>query len=186
MQTEVILKNIESFKQAVSNKIDVLLVSDADFGAQRCPFISNELYRELYKPFHKRINDWIHKNTTWKSFIHSCGAIEKLIPELIEAGFDILNPVQLSAEGMDAKLLKDKYGSKVTFWGGGVDTQKTLPFGTREEVAKQVEERIKIFSKGGGFVFNAIHNIQAKTPVENIASMIEVVKNFRLNVQEEL
>ena len=181
MQTDVILKNIESFKHAVSNKIDVLLVSDADFGTQRGPFISNELYRELYKPFHKRINDWIHKNTTWKSFIHSCGSIEKLMPELIEAGFDIINPVQLSAEGMDAKLLKDKYGSKVTFWGGGVDTQKTLPFGTREEVTRQVNERIKIFSKGGGFVFNAIHNIQEKTPVENIASMIDVVKKFRFN-----
>ena len=186
LQTEVILKNIESFKQAVSNKIDVLLVSDADFGTQRSPLIRNELYRELYMPFHKKINNWIHKNTTWKTFMHSCGAIEPLIPSLIEAGFDILNPVQLSAEGMDARLLKDKYGSKITFWGGGVDTQKTLPFGTSEEVADQVKERIKIFSKGGGFVFSAIHNIQAKTPVKNIVSMIEAIKNFRINEQDGL
>jgi uroporphyrinogen-III decarboxylase len=178
MQIEVALKNIESLKQAVSNKIDVFLVTDADFGTQRGQFISNELYNELYKPFHKKINDWIHRNTTWKTFIHSCGAVSKLIPEFIDAGFDILNPVQLSAEGMDAKLLKEKYGADIVFWGGGVDTQKTLPFGTKEEVAQQVKERIEIFSKGGGFVFNAIHNIQAKTPVENIASMIEAVKNY--------
>jgi len=179
MQTEVIMKNIESLKQAVSNKIDVLLVTDADFGTQRGQFISNELYNELYKPFHKKINDWIHKNTGWKTFIHSCGAVEKLLPEFIDAGFDILNPVQLSAEGMDAKSLKEKYGDKIVFWGGGVDTQKTLPFGTAEEVMQQVKERIEIFSKGGGFVFNAIHNIQAKTPVQNIAAMIEAVKNFK-------
>ena len=179
MQTEVSLKNIESLKQAVSNKIDVFLVTDADFGTQRGQFISNELYNELYKPFHKKINDWIHRNTAWKTFIHSCGAVEKLIPEFIDAGFDILNPVQLSAEGMDGKSLKEKYGNKLVFWGGGVDTQKTLPFGTTEEVAQQVEERVKIFSKGGGFVFNAIHNIQAKTPVENIAAMIEAVKNYK-------
>ena len=184
-QTEIILKNLESLKQAVSNKIDVLLISDADFGTQRCPFISNELYRELYKALHKKINDWIHKNTTWKTFLHTCGSIEILIPEFIEAGFDILNPVQVSAEGMDAKLLKEKYGKQITFWGGGVDTQKTLPFGTEEEVALEVEERLKIFSKGGGFVFNSIHNIQAKTPVENIASMIEIVKNFRVNSQSK-
>jgi len=182
-QSEVILKNIEGLKQAVSNKIDVLLISDADFGTQRCPFISNDLYRELYKPLHKKINDWIHKNTTWKTFLHSCGSIEVLIPEFIEAGFDILNPVQVSAEGMDAKLLKEKYGKKVIFWGGGVDTQKTLPFGSEKEVADQVQERLKIFSGGGGFVFNAIHNIQAKTPVENIAAMVETVKNFKLNSQ---
>jgi len=180
MQTEVSLKNIESLKQAVSNKIDVFLVTDADFGTQRGQFISNELYNDLYKPFHKKINDWIHKNTTWKTFIHSCGAVEKLIPEFIDAGFDILNPVQLSAEGMDAKFLKEKYGDRLVFWGGGVDTQKTLPFGTTEEVAQQVKERIEIFSKGGGFVFNAIHNIQAKTPVENIAAMMEAVKNYKI------
>ena len=106
--------------------------------------------------------------------------MEKLIPEFIDAGFDILNPVQLSAEGMDAKSLKEEYGDRIIFWGGGVDTQKTLPFGTTEEVAQQVKERIEIFSKGGGFVFNTIHNIQAKTPVENIVAMIEVVKNYKI------
>jgi len=178
-QSEIILKNMEKFKQAVSNKINVLFISGTDFGTQRGPFISNESYRELYKPFNKKINDWVHKNTSWKTFMHSCGSIEKLIPEFIEAGFDILNPVQLSAEGMDAKLLKEKYGKHVIFWGGGVDTQKTLPFGTEEEVAREVEERVKIFSKDGGFVFNSIHNIQAGTPIENIVSMIEILRRYK-------
>jgi uroporphyrinogen-III decarboxylase len=177
-QSEIIIKNLEKFKQAVSNKINVLFISGTDFGTQRGPFISNELYIKLYKPFHKKINDWVHKNTSWKIFMHSCGSIEKLIPEFISAGFDILNPVQLSAEGMDAKLLKEKYGKQIVFWGGGVDTQKTLPFGTKEEVIEEVTERLKIFSKNGGFIFNTIHNIQARTPIENINTMIETVKKY--------
>ncbi|MHB8277762.1 MAG: uroporphyrinogen decarboxylase family protein [Candidatus Humimicrobiaceae bacterium] len=180
-QSEIIIKNLEKFKQAVSNKINVLFISGTDFGTQRGPFISNELYIELYKPFHKKINDWIHKNTSWKTFMHSCGSIEKLIPEFISAGFDILNPVQLSAEGMDAKLLKEKYGKQIVFWGGGVDTQKTLPFGTKEEVIEEVTERLKIFSKNGGFIFNTIHNIQARTPIKNIVAMIETAKGFKIN-----
>lgn len=179
-QCEIALKNLEKFRQAVSNKVSVILISATDFGTQRCPFIPNELYRELYKPFHSKINDWVHKNTKWKTFMHSCGSIEKLIPEFIEAGFDILNPVQLSAEGMNASLLKEKYGEKLVFWGGGVDTQKTLPFGTKEEVICEVEERLKIFSIGGGFVFSSIHNIQAKTPIENVVAMIETVKKIKI------
>ncbi|MCG2791549.1 MAG: methyltransferase, partial [Actinomycetia bacterium] len=161
-------------------KISIIFISGTDFGTQRSLFISKDAYRELYKPLHTKVNEWVHKNTKWKTFIHSCGAIEPLISEFIEAGFDILNPIQCSAEGMDPVTLKEKYGKDIVFWGGGVDTQKTLPFGTREEVKKEVEERIKIFNKGGGFVFNTIHNIQAKTPIENVISMIEVVKNFKV------
>jgi hypothetical protein len=175
-QCEIALENFKKIYQSVSNKISVVFISGTDFGTQRGLFISKDMYRELFKPFHRKINDWVHKNTNWKTFIHSCGAIEPLIPQFIDAGFDILNPVQLSAEGMDAVYLKKKYGNKIVFWGGGVDTQKTLPFGTSEEVKEQVDKRLKVFMEGGGFVFNAVHNIQAKTPIENIISMLDVVR----------
>lgn len=170
-QCEIALKNLELIRQAVGNTVAAVFVSGTDFGTQNAPFISTDAYRELFKPFHKRVNDWMHRQTTWKSFIHSCGAVEPLIPEFIEAGFDILNPVQCSAAGMEPEQLKRKYGAKLTFWGGGVDTQKTLPFGDREEVSAQVKERLRIFGQGGGFVFNATHNIQPKSPVENVLEM---------------
>ena len=123
------------------------------------------------------VNDFIHKNSNWKVFIHSCGSIRELIPDLIDAGFDILNPVQCSAAGMDAKELKKEFGKDLVFWGGGVDTQKTIPFGTPKEVYDQVRERIKIFNDPTGMVFNTIHNIQAGTPVENILAMFEAIKD---------
>ena len=175
-QCDIAIENLKRIYQAVLNKIDVIFISGTDFGTQRGPFISNDVYRELYKPFNKRVNDWVHKNTKWKTFIHTCGSVEPLISEFIDAGFDILNPVQTSAEGMNPALLKEKYGKSIVFWGGGVDTQKTLPFGTNEDVKKDVIERLKIFGKGGGYVFNTIHNIQEKTPVENIVSMVEALK----------
>lgn len=178
-QCEVALKNFEMIYQAVADKISVVFITGTDFGTQRSPFISIDTYRELFKPFHKKINRWVHSKTKWKTFLHSCGAVEPLIPEFIDAGFDILNPVQVSAEGMNPVQLKEKYDKDLVFWGGGVDTQKILPFGTLEEVREEVEKRLKIFSKGGGFIFNAIHNIQAKTPVENVVSMIESVHNFK-------
>ena len=107
------------------------------------PSFRPKAYRELYKPFHLQINNWMHKNTTWKSFIHSCGSIKALIPDFIDAGFDILNPVQCSAADMDLPKLKQEFGERVTFWGGGVDTQRTLPFGTPEDVRKEVRERLR-------------------------------------------
>ena len=124
------------------------------------------------------MNDWVHNHTTWKTHYHCCGAIEVFIEDFIDMGVDVLNPVQLSASGMDARQLKDKYGSRITFWGGGVDTQKVLPQGTPEEVREQVKQRCEIFSKDGGYIFNTIHIIQADAPVENIAAMIETVKEF--------
>jgi len=142
------------------------------------PFIAPQTYRDLYKPFHKRVNDWVHKNTQWKTFIHSCGSVLALIEDFIEAGFDILNPVQCSASGMEPLELKKRFGGRISFWGGGVDTQRTLPFGTPEEVKKEVRERIEIFGPGGGFIFNAIHNIQARTPLENVQAMFEAVREY--------
>jgi len=176
-QCEIGLKNLACVKEAVGNRIDIIFVTGTDFGTQRGPFISPDAYRDLFQPFHKQVCDWIHGNTSWKVFIHSCGGIRPLIEDIIDSGFDILNPVQCSAEGMDAQKLKDDFGNRITFWGGGVDTQKTLPFGTSEDVYNEVSERIRIFNKGGGVVFNAIHNIQAGTPVENVLAMIEAVKD---------
>jgi Uroporphyrinogen decarboxylase (URO-D) len=175
-QCEIALENMKLFYQAVGNKIEVVYISGTDFGTQNAPFISSETYRELYMPYQKKLNDWVHESTDWKTFMHSCGAIEPLIPDFIEAGWDILNPVQISAAGMDAESLKNKYGDKITFWGGGVDTQQTLPFGTPEEVYDHIKEQIKIFSKGGGFVFNSIHNVQAQTPIENMVAMFNALK----------
>jgi uroporphyrinogen-III decarboxylase len=129
-------------------------------------------------PFYKELNAWIHRNTPWRTFKHSCGAVEKLIPSFLESGFDILNPVQCSAAGMGPEHLKSTYGDRVVFWGGGVDTQQVLPYGTPAEVREQVLRRCEIFAQGGGFVVNTVHNIQAQTPVENIVAMIEAVHDF--------
>ena len=184
-QCEIALQNLKMISEAVGNKIDVIFVSGTDFGTQNSQFISVQTYRELYKPFHSKVNGWIHKNTNWKTFIHSCGSIEPFINDFIEAGFDILNPIQCSAANMDPYFLKQKYGRRICFWGGGIDTQKTLPFGTPEKVKEEVKNRLTIFSKEGGYVFNTIHNIQAKTPVENILSMFEAVKQFNNKVEEK-
>jgi uroporphyrinogen-III decarboxylase len=130
-------------------------------------------------PFHLRVNDWIHSHTSWKTFIHTCGSIVALMPDLIEAGFDIFNPVQCSAAGMDPQTLKARFGDKVTFWGGGVDTQQTLPFGTPDQVRAEVRERIEILGPGGGFVFNTIHNVQAGVPTENLVALYKTVQEYR-------
>jgi hypothetical protein len=177
-QCEIALENLPRIYAAVGDRVTVAWVSGTDFGAQNNCFISPKAFRSLYKPFYKRVNDWIHENTPWKTFIHSCGSILPIIPDIIEAGFDILNPVQTSAANMDPTVLKTRFGEHVTFWGGGVDTQRTLPFGTPDEVRAQVRERLDIFGKGGGFVFNPIHNVQAKVPVENLLAMYETVREY--------
>jgi len=177
-QCDIAIENLERVYEAVENRPTVVWISGTDFGAQNGPFISPKSYRRLYMPHYKRITDWIHTHTTWKVFVHCCGSIVPLIPDFIESGFDILNPVQTSADNMDAQVLKDRFGEQVTFWGGGVDTQKTLPFGTPEEVREQVRERLQVFGKNGGFVFNPIHNVQALVPVENILAMYESVQEF--------
>jgi len=176
-QCEIALGNLERVHQAVGSRIEVIFITGADFGAQRGPLISPDAYRDLFQPVHSRLCDWIHDHTPWKIFIHSCGGIRPLIEDIIAAGFDALNPVQCSAEGMEPEKLKEDYGSRLTFWGGGVDTQRTLPFSTPEEVYREVCERISIFNRGGGFVFNAIHNIQTGTPVENVIAMIDAIRD---------
>jgi hypothetical protein len=180
-QIEIALKNLARIHAVVGENVDAVFTCGTDFGTQTSSFCSVDTFRELYMPYYKQVNDWIHLNTTWKIFKHSCGAVEKFINSFIDAGFDILNPVQCSASGMDPERLKSLYGGQIVFWGGGVDTQKVLPFGKPEEVRIQVLERCRIFSQNGGFVFNPIHNIQAKTPVDNIVAMINAVHEFNGN-----
>jgi uroporphyrinogen-III decarboxylase len=137
-----------------------------------------DTFNELYKPYYKKINDWIHAHTGWKTFKHCCGAMETMMEGFIESGFDIINPVQWTAEGMEPRKLKEKYGGRIVFWGGGVDTQKTLPFGTPEEVREEVLRSCEVFAPDGGFVFNTIHNIQAGTPVQNVVAMVDAIREF--------
>lgn len=180
VQCEYALWNIERLAEAVGNRVQVVFVSGTDFGHQRGQFLSVQTYRDMYKPYHRAVNAKIHELTGWKTFIHSCGAVYPLIPEFIDAGFDVLNPVQCSATEMDPRRLKREFGRDIVFWGGGVDTQKTLPFGTPEEVYREVRERIDIFfADRTGFVFNTIHNIQSNVPVENIRAMFRAVDDAR-------
>ena len=177
-QYEIGLENLKLMHEAVGAAVDAFFLCGTDFGTQTSAFCSVKTFRELYFPYYEKVNRWIHENTKWKVFKHSCGSVERFIPSFIEAGFDILNPVQCSATGMDPDALKTNYGDRITFWGGGVDTQQVLPFGTPEEVRKQVLERCRIFSRNGGFVFNTIHNVQARTPVNNIVAMLKAVHEF--------
>jgi hypothetical protein len=177
-QTDIAIENLKKLNEAAGQFVDVIFICGTDFGTQTGTFCSPETFKELYMPYYMKLNDWIHKNTCWKTFKHSCGSVVSLMDLFIEAGFDIINPVQCSATGMDAKNLKDKFGDRIVFWGGGVDTQNLLPFGTPNEIRKQVLERCEIFSENGGYVFNAIHNVQANIPVENIIAMIDAVHEF--------
>jgi hypothetical protein len=177
-QTEINLANLKRIYAAVGNRVSVAHLTGTDFGAQNGPLVSPQTYRSLFLPFHKQVNDWVHRNTSWKTFIHSCGSVWALVDDFIAAGFDILNPVQCSAAHMNPFDLKRKFGSRMTFWGGGVDTQSTLPFGSPQEVRAEVRERIRAFGAGGGFVFNAVHNIQALVPAENVLAMYRTAREY--------
>jgi hypothetical protein len=177
-QLEVGLENLKKTYRALGNSFDVLFVCGTDFGTQTSQFCSAATFRDLWLPCYAALNDWVHRHTKWKTFKHSCGAIVPLLPSIIESGFDIINPVQCSAAEMEARGLKQRFGDRIVFWGGGVDTQRVLPFGTKEEVRRQVAQRCEVFSEQGGFVFDAIHNVQALTPVENIAAMLDAVREF--------
>lgn len=175
-QCDIALANLERLHGVVGDHVTAVMVTGTDFGMQTGPFISPKTYRDLFYPFHKQVNDWIHQHTSWKTFIHTCGSVMALMEDFIAAGFDILNPVQCSACDMDPAELKRRFGDRITFWGAGVDTQRTLPFGTPADVRREVRQRLKTFGPGGGFVFSAIHNIQPRTPVENVLAMFETVR----------
>jgi len=175
-QCEIGLANLEKYYQAVGDRVTAVMISGTDFGAQHGPFISPATYRKLFQPFHRQVNDWVHRHTPWKIFIHTCGSVRDLLPDLCDAGFDILNPVQTSAARMDPAELKREFGSRLVFWGGGLDTQRVLPFGSPREVTDQVRERLRTFGAGGGFVFNTVHNVQARVPVENVLALYQAVR----------
>jgi hypothetical protein len=177
-QSEIAIENLSRLYSVVGNKVNAVFMCGTDFGTQSSTFCSPEQFDEMWLPYYKRMNDWIHENTQWKTFKHSCGAVETFMDSFIRAGFDIINPVQINATGMDPKKLKEKYGRDLVFWGGGVDTQQMLPFGTPAEVREQVLRTCEIFNKNGGFVFNTVHNTQANVPVENIVAMLEAIKEF--------
>lgn len=177
-QCEVGIANLARIHARVGSQVEAVFLCGTDFGTQTSAFCSKATFDELWLPYYRRVCGWVHANTTWKCFKHSCGSVERFIPSFIEAGFDILNPVQCSATGMEPEHLKRTYGDRITFWGGGVDTQHTLPFGTPAEVREQVLGRCEVFARGGGFVFNSIHNIQAGTPVANVVAMIDAVREF--------
>lgn len=177
LQTEITLKNMQLYKEAVGNKIEVMIHTGTDFAHQNGLLISRDFYRELFMPFHRKVNDWIHENTEWKTFIHTCGSVSELIPDIIEAGFDILNPVQVSAVNMDAEMLKEKFGKDIVFWGGGCDPQIKLPLGTAEEVYEETKRNAEIFSRGGGFVGGNVHNLQYEVPTENFLAEVKALKD---------
>jgi len=175
--TEIYLESIRRYLDAVGEYIDVFTFWD-DVCGQNGWLISPDLYVGLIKPRQRRLFDAIRRGTDAKIFYHGCGAVFDLIPHLIEIGVDILNPVQVSARGMDSRRLKERYGKDVTFWGGGVDTQGVLPFGTPEQVREEVKRRIDDLAPGGGFVFNAVHNIQAFVPPANIVAAFDAAFEY--------
>lgn len=178
-QTEIALHNLARYWEFIGGNVDVVFLCGTDFGTQTSTFCSPEQFDEIWLPYYRQINDWIHTHTTWKTMKHSCGAVESFMPHFIEAGFDIINPVQVNAAGMDPVQLKKNYGKDLVFWGGGVDTQQVLPYAKPEEVKEEVKKLIEIFGQDGGFVFNTVHNIQANVPVENLVAMIETINNYK-------
>jgi uroporphyrinogen decarboxylase len=176
--TDSIITAQTCFLKEVGDLIDLHFTAD-DLAGQKAPLISPGLYRRMIKPRWARIIQAIKGLTRAKIFYHGCGATEAFIPDLIEIGVEIINPVQVSAAGMDTAGLKRKYGNHLSFWGGGCDTQKVLPYGTPGEVRREVEQRIRDLAPGGGFVFNPVHNIQPMVPVENIVAMFETARSWR-------
>ena len=165
------------FLAEVGDVVDVIMIGD-DLAGQKGPLFSPSIYRSLIKPRQKRLVQYIKSRTPAKIWYHSCGAVVEYIPDLLDNGIDILNPVQISAKGMDPAKLKAEYGDKLAFWGGAIDSQHVLPRGTPEEVRESIRRNIEAFKPGGGYVFNNVHNIQADVPPENILAMYDAALEF--------
>jgi uroporphyrinogen decarboxylase len=160
------------FLDEVGDVVDVIMIGD-DLAGQNGPLFNPRIYRHIVKPRHKRLVQYIKSRTSAKIWYHTCGACMDLIPEIIDNGADILNPVQVSARNMDPSELKRRFGRQIAFWGGGVDAQQILPCGTPSEVAENVRRNLTAFMPGGGYVFNNVHNIQGEVPPENILAMYD-------------
>jgi uroporphyrinogen decarboxylase len=171
------LSTLEKVCRAVGDVADIIRFGD-DLGMTSGPFMSPEIYRQLFKPRHKILCDYVKAHSSMHTFIHSCGSISLLMPDLIDAGIEIFNPVQTNSAGMEPRFLKKEFGKDCTFWGGGVETVGMLNEGNPEQIREQVLERLEIFSKGGGYVFNTVHNILPDVPPQNIIAMFEAVREF--------
>jgi len=168
---------LERVCRAVGDVADVLRFGD-DLGTNGGPFMSPAIYRKLFKPRHAMLCDYVHRHSGMKTFLHSCGSIRALMPDLIEAGYDVINPVQTDCRGMDADGLKTDFGQAICFWGGGCDTRHVLPRGTPQEVKDHVKRRLDVFMPGGGFVFNTVHNILPEAPPQNVVAMYEAIEEW--------
>jgi len=166
----------EEILPLVGRYVQIIKMGD-DLGSQNGSLINPELYKKMIKPRHKEIFSFIKRRTNAKLYLHSCGAIYEFIPNIIECGVDVLNPIQISAKGMDTKRLKQKFGDKLSFWGA-IDTQRVLAFGTPEDVEEEVKRRIGDLAPGGGYVLSSVHNIQANVPPENIVAMFEAARKY--------
>ena len=178
-QSDIALHNLAKVNQIAGDCIDVLFVCGTDLGTQDSQFCSAEALSNLHGKAYRKINDWIHRHTGWKTFKHCCGAIVPLMETFIDCGFDIINPVQINAADMDPAFLKKEFGDRITFWGGGIDTQQVLQLGTPQQVKAQVRQLCDIFGAGGGFVFNTVHNLQANVPVENAFALMDTLCELR-------
>jgi uroporphyrinogen-III decarboxylase len=175
-QAESIVENLQLFHEAVGDRI-IANYFGQDFGTQMGEMISPEMFRELMAPAYRTVFAWVHTHTNWKVFFHCCGSIYRLLPDLIDVGVDILNPIQTRAARMEPSMLKQEFGDQLCFWGGGVDVQD-LPFMSTDEARYQVQERIETFAPGGGFVFCPTHNIQAGTPAANVLAAFDAAHEY--------
>jgi uroporphyrinogen decarboxylase len=173
------IENLKRFVDAVEDRVQILQVCD-DFGTQHSLFLSVEMFRRQVMPHYQRGLEWVHANTDLKVLLHSDGAIFPLLPSLVEMGIDILNPVQTSAAGMDPVALKREFGEQLTFWGGSLDCQKTLPYGSTKEVVEEVQRHVEVFAPGGGYVFTSVHNVQANVPPDNVIAMYDTARQYSL------
>ncbi len=165
------------FMKEIGDVIDVVMIGD-DLAGQSGPLFQPEFYRAVVKPRQKKLVQHIRSLSPAKIWYHSCGGVVEYIPDLMDNGIDILNPVQITARGMDPKFLKEKFGKELVFWGGGIDSQHVLPFVSAEEVKSNVKANMEAFKSGGGYVFNNVHNIQAGVPPENIIAMYEAAYEY--------
>jgi len=175
---EIHLATLENVCNAVGDVVDIIRFGD-DLGMDTGPFMRPQTYQKLFKPRHTILCDYVKAHSNMHTFLHSCGSIYKLMPDLIEAGFEIINPVQISSRDMDPERLKREFGDDITFWGGGADTRRTINHGSPAEVKDHVRHKIETFSPGGGFVFNTVHNIMPDVPPENIIAMFEAIDEYR-------
>lgn len=180
--TEAYLRDLDKYLAAVGRYIQVIQMGD-DLGTQGGPQMSTAMYREMIKPYHARIYRHARTKSQAAVFLHCCGGVYDLIPDLIDAGVQILNPVQISAAGMDPVRLKREFGRELTFWGGGANMQYTVPTGSIERIKSEVRELIDIFAPGGGFVFNQVHNIQANVPPEKVLAIYDTALEYRARQQ---